>query len=36
MISEDKFEEGYKDYKITLRKRHDSHLTEAKRKVSKK
>ncbi len=31
MLSEGKFEEGYKDYKITLRKRHDLYLIEAKK-----
>lgn len=36
LLSENKFEEWYKDYKIILRKRHDLHLTEAKRKISKK
>ncbi len=36
LISEGKFEEWYKYYKIILRKRHNSHLIEAKRKVNKK
>ncbi len=36
LISEGRFEEWYKDYKITLRKKHNLHLTEAKRKVNRK
>lgn len=36
VISEDTFEEWYNDYKIILRERHDLHLIEAKRKMSKR
>lgn len=36
LISEGIFEEWYNDYKIILRKKHNLHLTEAKRRISKK
>lgn len=36
MIAKGIFKEWYKDYKITLRKRHDLHLTEVERKTRKK
>jgi hypothetical protein len=36
MISEDRFEEWYNDYKIKLKENHNSNLIEAKRKTIKK
>ncbi len=35
LISEGTFEEWYNDYKIILRKKHNLHLTEAKRRISR-